>query len=157
MVPRAVGPKAGARGAAGRAALLFAAIGGSVGAGRAQAADRPSEDQLFGGAPAASPPGTPKNGGAPSEPAAAGGAAAAGTGVGTGGADGTSTGGAATSVAPAPNRTDATASGAAAASPISPPTPEDRSAARDASMLGDPNAGPKLSEDVAPEDPLKVG
>ena len=108
---------------------------------------------MFGGAPAASPPATSKNAGPESGTSAAGGSAGSGAAVATGGSAGASSSQAGSSAGPAPPP----ASGEAAASPVSPPTPEDRSAARDASLLGDPNAGTKLSASVAPEDPLKIG
>jgi len=144
MGAHAARSRGGDRGAAGRAlctVALVAAIG-SAGVGRAHAADRPNEDEMFGGAPAAAP--SPPSERAEQAPGttAAGGAGPAEAATGTGGTAG------AASSDPAV---------AAAAVPVSPPAPEDRSAARDASLLGDPNAGPKLSESVAPEDPLKIG
>ncbi|MES1172409.1 MAG: hypothetical protein ABUL77_04155 [Bacteroidota bacterium] len=98
----------------------------------AAAADRPSEADLFGGASAGA------DGGAPASAAAA-----------TGGGDadgGPPSVSPAAPVAPIP----ATAPPSSVADPAAAPS-------RDDAVLGDPKAGPKLSVDVAPDDPLRIG
>jgi len=89
---------------------------------------RPSEDQIFGGGPAA--------------PAVDAGAAPAGNSSAT-----PADGGPASALPPAvPPGADA---------PATPPG--EVATERDLVLLGDPNAGPRLSQETAPEDPLKIG
>jgi len=121
------------------AVALVLTIGGRAVVARA-AADRPSEDEMFGGAPAA-PPG-------------AGGAAGTASSPGEGAAAG-APGGTTDSGAPVAGP----AAGAEAASQMAgaPSAGPDAASSRDTDLLGDPKAGPRLSQDVAPEDPLKIG
>jgi hypothetical protein len=106
----------------------------------AQAQDkRPSEDEMFGGA-SSDKPSTPAPAPTPNAPppAAAGGAQPA-----------PSTSGepiSPTSVPPA-----------AAASTAEPQVPPGAASTRDEALLGSPDAGPRLSGDVAPENPLTIG
>jgi hypothetical protein len=115
--------------------LALPAIFSSV----ARAGDRPNEDEMF-GAPRAAPDGGTQT-------------------------DGAQTGDAgASDVADhfAPERPAAVALPASASAPPAPPraAPTSNTAevsARDTDVLGDPNAAARLNQDVAPEDPLKIG
>lgn len=95
--------------------------------------DRPSENDLFGGGPS---PTASAAGSAPN-------------GVGAGGAGGAA-------AQPPPALAPTTPLPAAPAPATGPPDPGSANA-RDTALLGDPNAGTRLSQDVAPEDPLKIG
>ena len=100
---------------------------------------RPSEDEMFGGASSdkpATPAPTPTPNATP--PASAGGAQ------------------------PAPNTSGEPTSPtsippAAAASTAEPQAPPSGASTRDEALLGRPDLGPKLSADVAPENPLTIG
>jgi hypothetical protein len=115
---------------------------GGGGAARA-AADRPSEEDMFGGGP---PAGTGGAGGG-AAPAAGGGAART------------------TGPSTEPHRADpaapgadpAGATGGVPAATVAPTASPEAASSRDTDLLGDPSAGPKLSPDVAPDDPLKIG
>jgi hypothetical protein len=120
---------------------------------RAQGTERPSETDLFGGASAApsggGTPGAGGRGGATAEPApeSTGKSAVEGeeAGVPAKLAPGAAPAAAAASAAaPAPTGTPAQADSVTAST-------------RDSDLLGDPSAGPRLSEETAPEDPLKIG
>lgn len=120
-------------GAVGRALVLVAGAAMVCVPVTARAADdRPNEDQMFGGGPAAPAPAAP---GAP--PSADGGAPEG-------------DGGTPPPPAPGPVSVQPGSASPAEASGQQPPS-------RDDSVLGDPNAGPKLSSETAPEDPLKIG
>jgi hypothetical protein len=102
--------------------------------GRAFAADdRPSENDLFGGGA------SPTGGAAGAAPKAAGADGAGGTAV------------------QAPPILMPTAPIPAAPAPTTGPPDPGSANTRDAALLGDPNAATRLSQDVAPEDPLKIG
>jgi len=123
-----------------RAIALLAGVGtlGLLvsGAGAAEPG-RPNEDEMFGAAPAKAP--------ADAKPAdAAGGPAAS-----------PASGNAVSTEPSSPSPPPVGVPGA----PVQPVAPgdTDRGSARDVDLLGDPNAGPKLSQDVAPDDPLKIG
>ncbi|MEO5767809.1 MAG: hypothetical protein ABIS92_05615, partial [Polyangia bacterium] len=128
------------------AAVLFLLLWSSP-AGAAEQ-QRPTEDDLF-GAPATAAPG---GGGeaAPRTAGAGGGNAGAGT-------------GAPSAAPPAPSAhlpsgVSPAAADAAAAVPATPAEADGTSASsRDLQLLGDPGAGPRLSEETAPEDPLRIG
>jgi len=102
--------------------------------------NRPNEDEMFGSAPAA--PAKP-----PADEKAASGPDGAGTTPPAGNAVSTE------SSSPSPPPVGAPGA------PVQPvaPSDTDRGTSRDVDLLGDPNAGPKLSQDVAPDDPLKIG
>ena len=93
--------------------------------------NRPSENDLFGGGPS---PG----------------------GADAGAVDVTGNGGAGGAAAPALAPT-AASSPAAPPAEATVPAAAGSATARDTDLLGDPNAGPRLSQDVAPDDPLKIG
>ncbi|HEY4185155.1 MAG TPA: hypothetical protein VGP07_08810 [Polyangia bacterium] len=99
-----------------------------VGGGAAGAAEpsRPSEDEMFGSAPAPAAPQAPAD---------------AGT----------------TPVPPAAAQSNALSPAAPPLAAPGVPTAADQGSSRDNELLGDPNAGPRLSQDVAPDDPLKIG
>jgi hypothetical protein len=108
-----------------RALLSASALALSLFAATTAAADeRPSEDQMFGGAPSASS----SDAGASDGPPADGG--------------------------PASALPKALPGAAPPATEAAPPTV---ATDRDVVLLGDPNAAPRLSQDTAPDDPLKVG
>ena len=113
-------------------------------AGKANAAEpsRPNEDEMF-GAPAAPAKADAK----PAEAKPAQGSAATGT---------APAAGAAVSTEPSSAPPPPVGSPGAPVQPVA-PTDTDRGSARDIDLLGDPNAGPKLSQEVAPDDPLKIG
>lgn len=132
------------------AALLTAGL--VLAAGPAGAQGRPSEAEMFGtpSAPASAPsPSSPDGGVAPERGAAQGGGA---------GSDPAT----ASSPANPAGPTVGTPAAPATAAGSGPPAVEVSGGAqpvrsRDQDILGDPNAGPRLSEETAPEDPLKVG
>jgi len=100
---------------------------------------RPSEDEMFGGASSdkpSTPPTPPAPGAAP--PATTGGAQPAPS----------------TSGEPA---SPTTVPPAAAASTAGPQIPPGSAPNRDEALLGNPEAGPRLSAEVAPENPLTIG
>ena len=111
-----------------RALLSASALAlGLLAAAPASADDRPSEDQMFGAAPA---------------PAADAGAPPAGQ------SSAPVDGGPASALPKAlPG----------AEPPAAESVPATASTDRDVVLLGDPNAAPRLSQDTAPEDPLKIG
>jgi hypothetical protein len=57
----------------------------------------------------------------------------------------------------APGGVPAGATGGVPAATVAPTAAPEAASARDIDLLGDPNAGPKLSSEVAPDDPLKLG
>ena len=102
---------------------------------------RPNEDEMFGGATAAPAKADSKADTKPAPSSGAGGAGAVGAAVST----------EPSSAAPPP-----VGSPGAPVQPVA-PADTDRGTARDVDLLGDPNAGPNLSQEVAPDDPLKIG
>jgi hypothetical protein len=118
--------------------LALASAGASAGAiGSARGAEpaRPNEDEMFGGAPSA--------------PADAGTAA-------PGAADARVGSAPAASSPPTAGATSGASPGFP--TPTAPPSASDEhGTSRDVDLLGDPNAGPRLSQEVAPDDPLKIG
>jgi len=142
------------RGAAGVVTVALALAGAALAGlpATARAADRPSEEDMFGSAPAtpapaaksavpkSAVPGPPPTGGQSPDggtPAGDGGAS-----LGEGGAPAASPPAGPVSLQPPPS---------------SPAEAGGQPASRDESLLGDPNAGPKLSGETAPDDPLKIG
>jgi len=125
---------------------LLAGAGLGLLATQAHAAEpgRPNEDEMFGGAAALPPVAKPADA-KPAAPAA-----------GTGGAGAPSATGSAISTEPSSASPPPVGSPGAPVQPVA-PADTDRGTARDVDLLGDPNAGPKLSQEVAPDDPLKIG
>lgn len=109
--------------------------------------NRPNEDQMFGGGPATAP--ATAKGAADAKPAPP----AAGDGATAGAAPAA---GSAVSTEPSSPSPPPVGAPGAPVQPL-PSSDTDRGSARDVDLLGDPNAGPKLSQDVAPDDPLKIG
>lgn len=131
----------------GRWRIALLAAGGALGllVAQARAAEpaRPNEDEMFGAAPAA---GTKPASDAkpPASPAGASGGAVA------------PAAGNAVSTEPSSSAPPPVGAPGAPVQPVA-PSDTDRGTARDVDLLGDPNAGPKLSQEVAPDDPLKIG
>ena len=118
-----------------RLALLVGAgmLGLVLGQAGAAEPSRPNEDEMFGSAPAAAKP-APQAKPAPASPPS----------------------GNAVSTEPSSPAPPPVGAPGAPVQPVA-PSDTDRGTARDVDLLGDPNAGPKLSQDVAPDDPLKIG
>jgi len=126
----------------GMALLASAGLGLLAAQARAAEPNRPNEDEMFGGAPAKPADAKPAEA-KPVEGATGAGGAAAAT-------------GSAVSTEPSSSSPPAVGSPGTPVQPVAPPD-TDRGTARDVDLLGDPNAGPKLSQEVAPDDPLKIG